>query len=143
MPYNGYNIHKKNETLPRGEIMREIHTESADIKLIADHYWEVVFRSEVVVTLVEMLKIYRLISTFDLFNPMVLDIRNIGGIEFEALEFTASEDALTNRVQLIVYAHESMSEKYVSLIESLDLGKHDYHIFDTMTEATHWIHENT
>ncbi len=122
--------------------MREIHTDCANIKLISGTYWEVSFHDNVVVTLVEMLKIYQLISTFDLYNPLLLDIRTIGGIEFEALEFTASEDKLTNRVQLIVYLHHSMSEKYVSLIESLDLGKHDYHIFDTMDEATMWIRSN-
>lgn len=119
--------------------MKNMHTEIADIKYRTERYWEVTFHKEVVVTLVEMLKIYRLINTFDRFNPLLLDIRSIGGIEYEALEFTASEDALTNRMQLIVYTHESISEKYVSLIESLDLGRHDYHIFDNMNAATYWL----
>lgn len=121
--------------------MRDIHTEKADI-LFIENFWQIKFKKNVVVTLLDILKIYRLISTFDLNNPLLLDIQNIDGIEFEALEFTASKDELTERVQIIVYANNSISEKYVHLIENLDLGSHDYQIFDNLSEAREWISKN-
>jgi len=122
----------------RGANMRDIHTDTANITL-NNNYWEVTFKKNVVVDLLDMLKIYRLISSFDVSKPLLLDIRLIAGIEYEALEFTASEDELTNRVQFIVYTHDSISEKYVHLIENLDLGSHHYHIFDNIEEADELI----
>lgn len=121
--------------------MRDIHTEKADI-LFGENYWEINFKKNAVVTLLDILKIYRLVSTFDLNNPLLLDIQNIAGIEYEALEFTTSKDELTERIQIIVYASDSISERYVHLIENLDLGSHDYHIFDNIYKAKEWISKN-
>ncbi len=71
--------------------------------------------------------------------PLILDIRNIDGIEFEAIEMNKIEifKNFPSRVA-ILYERNSISQKYAELIDSINDSCNRISKFEGFQEAFNW-----
>lgn len=106
----------------------------ATIELNEHAYWEVFFKPNVILSLEDVSRIYQYIDRRTDGAPILLDLNQIQGIEFEALEFIARTQ---NREHPFVIVSEpgSIGERYVHLVNQLCEQKFVCTMFNTIEEA--------
>jgi len=118
--------------------MHKVQSRIASIELNAHAFWEILFKPHAVVTLEDIVCIYRYVQSNILITPILMDWRTIQGIEFEAMEHIARSQTPEHPL-VIVSEAGSIGEKYGHLIEQLGEQTCSCFVFTTMTEARSWL----
>ncbi len=108
------------------------------IELHSHSYWEALFKSNAILTLEDVIHVYQTIKSNPVAHPILMDWSLIQGIEFEALEYIARNQA-DDRPLAIVSETGSIGEKYAHLINQLCEQSAMCLLFSTMHEARHWL----
>lgn len=122
--------------------MHKVQSRIASIELNAHAFWEILFKPHTVVSLEDMVWIYRYVRSNSHLTPVLMDWSEIQGIEFEAMEHIAQLQT-TEHPLVIVSEAGSIGEKYCHLIEQLSEQKCSCFVFATMSEARRWLTDHS
>lgn len=110
----------------------------AAIELNSHSCWEVQFKPNAILTMEDIVSIYRYIDSTDMTHPVLFDWRAIQGIEFEALEYVARVQD-QDHPMAVVAEPGSIGEKYGHLIDQLCEDSCTCLVFSTLHEARIWL----
>lgn len=118
------------------------HPHTVATVALKDHMWMVRFLKNSVITLADMEAIHQHTCNQSLLQPIVMDLREIDGIDYDALEYVAHTVCLDRfHPVALVIEHGSISEKYARLIEQLSDPLHLFQVFSGTAEAEKWLEQ--
>ncbi|OPL08911.1 MAG: hypothetical protein AVO33_08330 [delta proteobacterium ML8_F1] len=109
------------------------------LEINSDNIVVVKFVDQFIISKNHLIAILEIVKSRFFEYPLILDIRNIDGIEFEAIEISKIEifKNFPSRVA-ILYEKNSISQKYADLIDSINVSCSRISKFEGLQEAFDW-----